>query len=331
MSDFIRTCEKTIAEVRGLLELNEEWIERYAKYAPAILKNRDMMRSHKTMFHEWAPLHLYMTVGSAKDQMEYSLRYRGQDVAKLNVKKENITITTTKYTNTNIRDFECDIELHKCGWRSEPAKLFRQHFSRTGKRTTISQKGNEEHRFESLLLTEFSKRKSADKLLLNIQPVKLAGIARFQMLTPLKASKLMNLEYSGASGGGIDIISRIGKSAKLCIMEVKDENTSSEPPAKVIQQGLAYATFVRELLRSKGGNDWWNIFGFKGIPPTSLDIYTTCVMPSSRYDDTSFAGIKLKIGCDSIHLHHLYFKEADHKLTGMETSLPQCQVNPIFS
>jgi len=329
MTNFKQDCDNTIAQVQKILGLNVEWVDRYAKYAPVILRNSELMCSHKTRFHEWSPLHLHMTVGSAKRHMEYSLRYRGQDVATLNVGRENITMSTTRFASTNMRDFECDIALYKCEWRSEAAKLFRNHFKKVGRRTNVSQKGNEEHRCESLLLSEFSKKKSTEKLILNIQPVKLAGIARFQMPTPLKASDMRNLEYSGPNGGGIDIISRIGKSTKLCIMEVKDEHIPSEPPAKVIQQGLAYATFIRELLRSKSGEGWWNIFGFKGAPPASLDIYTACVMPSSPCNDTSFAGTKLKIGCDSIHLHHLYFNEADHKLNKIETSLPQCQVNPL--
>jgi len=99
-----------------------------------------------------------------------------------------------------------------------------------------------------MLLTEFSKKSGKDKVLCNIQPVKIAGIARFQMPTPLYASDIKNVEFAKWEGGGIDILSRIGtgNATKLCIMELKDENAPKEPPTKAIFQGLAYATFIRE-------------------------------------------------------------------------------------
>ena len=130
----------------------------------------------------------------------------------------------------------------------------------------------------------FSKKRGIDKILCNIQPVKLAGIARFQMPTPLSAAKIKEVKFIGPAGGGIDIISRIGagSATKLCIMELKDENKPDEPPAKVILQGLAYAVFIKELLRSESGAEWWKIFGFSGKLPEQLELYVICVMPSKK-------------------------------------------------
>ena len=179
-----------------------------------------------------------------------------------------------------------------------------------------------------MLLTEFSKKSGKDKVLCNIQPVKIAGIARFQMPTPISAAKIKKVEFAGAGGGGIDIISRIGtvKATKLCIMELKDENAPKEPPAKAILQGLAYATFIRELLRSKGGQDWWKIFGFSSKLPEQLELYVVCVMPSISNNDTSFANKIIKTAKDSFHLHYIYFQEKDNKVVDIMTSLKQCNV-----
>ena len=142
-----------------------------------------------------------------------------------------------------------------------------------------------------MLLTEFSKKSGKDKVLCNIQLVKIAGIARFQMPTPLYASDINNVKYAGPRGGGIDILSRVGtgSATKLCIMELKDENAPKEPPAKAIQQGLAYATFIRELLRSGCGQEWWKIFGFSSKLPGQLELYVACVMPFINNYNTSFA------------------------------------------
>lgn len=324
MKDFFDECKNTISQVQELLKQNTEWISRYAEYAEKINANIDKIKNlKKKRFHEWAPLYLYMNVTQAKSQMEFSLRYLGQDVAKLKVTADKIIISTKGFVEKNKRDFDCDIKLEDSEWKSVAAASFRHHFSIYSKRTRNSGKENEEHRIESLLLTGFSKKSSIDKILCNIQPVKLAGIARFQMPTPLGASDIKKLKYSGSGGGGIDIICRFGKAntTKLCIMELKDENSANEPPCKVIRQGLAYATFIRELLSSKSGHEWWRIFGFGGKLPEQLELYVACVMPSIDKNDTSFANKTINITKDSFHLHYIYFHEEDNKVVDIETSL----------
>ena len=326
MSDFIKECENTISNVQGLLKKNPEWVSRYAEYARKINAKSKDIKENKQKFHEWPPLYLYMNVSAAKSHITFSLRYRGQDVAKLKVGKGKITISTEGFDIKNERDFEYAIKLKDCDWRSPEAVIFRRHFSGNNQRTKNSPMQNEEHRLESLLLTEFSKRSSKNKLLCNIQPIKLANIARFQMPTPLSGSNIKKMKYSGPSGGGIDIISRIvtGRATKLCIMEVKDENVSKEPPAKAIQQGLAYAAFIIELLRSNSGEEWWKIFGFKGKPSKRIELYVVCVMPSTNNNDISFTGNIIKNNQDRFYLHYIYFKEEDNKILDIETSLEKC-------
>lgn len=328
MNNFILECNNTILEVKRLLKENPEWISRYEKYAEKIDKNLDRIRTDKMLFREWAPLYLYMNINEAKGSLIFSLRYLGQDVANLKIRKDKILLSTTKFDTKNQRDFGCIIEVHDCEWRSKEAKNFRNHFSIYCKRTKKSGKGNEEHRIENLLITEFSKKKSIDKILWNIQPVKLAGISRFQMPTPLGASSIKNLKYCGPSGGGIDILTRIGtgKGVKLCVMEVKDENVIKEPPEKAILQGLAYATFIRELLRSEGGEAWWKLFGFKGDLQKRLDLFVTCVMPDTSCNDTTFANQIYEIETDRFHLNYIYFQEKDNRATDIVTSLKQCRL-----
>lgn len=320
MKDFIE-------QVKELLQ-NSEWIKRFDNYADAILDNLSVIEKHKKLFHEWAPLHLYMNITEAKSNMLFSLRYLGQDVAKIKVKNEKVTISTKKFERNNERDFGCSIILDDVEWKSVDASNFRKYFVKNLGRTGNSGKGNEEHRIESLLLTEFSKKIGSNKLIRNIQPVKLGGIARFQMSTPLGASNIKKLKYSNSHGGGIDILSRIGvgKATKLCIMEVKDENNTKETPTKAIQQGLAYAVFIRELLRSESGDKWWQLFGFSGQLPTKLDLYVTCVMPYVENVNNSFANkvLSTKNG-DNFHLHYLYFKENNNALENIVTSLKQCK------
>ena len=323
MKTFQHECLQLVSDVQQLLSGNSEWIKRYADYAKAIDVNLEKIKSMKKSFNEWSPLYLYMNLSKAMGNMSFGLRYQGQEVAALKAGSNSINISTKDYHENNRRDFRCESQLDDTDWRSAVATEFRRHFATSPVRTTRSGKRNDEHRIESTLLTEFSKRRGEDKILTNIQPVKIAGIARFQMPTPISGSHIRQLKYSGASGGGIDILSRIGagNATKLCIMEVKDENVTKEPPIKAIKQALAYATFIRELLKSKSGEQWWKLFGFNRKRPDSLDLAVACVMPSNQNDDTSFGGMIIDAGKDIFSLHYLYFKEREGRIEDIKSSL----------
>jgi hypothetical protein len=121
----------------------------------------------------------------------------------------------------------------------------------------------------------------------------------------------------------------ISRTEKAVSFQLKDENKTQEPPAKVILQGLAYATFIRELIKSDSGQQWWRIFGFGGKLPRQLELYVVSVMPSRKNkdeNDRSFADAIIKTGEDSFHLDYLYFHELDNNLVDIETSLKQCVV-----
>jgi len=328
MNDFNDECKTIVSEVQQLLEQSKEWKQRYANYAQTIMSKYEKVKSKKQKVREWAPLFLYTNLSETMKGMKFSLRYLGQDVAKLKFGREEITVSTKGFDENNASDFDCSFRLDGNKWTSAEASKFRRHFSGFPERTVNSNKGNEEHRIESLLLTEFSKGSRKDKIINNIQPVKLAGIARFQMKTALTASDIRKVAYSGRNGGGIDILSRIGtgSTTRLCIMEVKDENVPKEPPAKAILQGLAYATFIRELLRSESGKQWWKIFGFNRKLPEHIQLYVVCIMPSTQNNDTSFSDSVIKMDKDSFHLNYLYFKERNNSIVDVVSSLKQCNL-----
>jgi len=316
-SDFI----DIIQETRLLLKDNSEWQERYSDYAKIIRSNIDFIKSVRSSFHEWSPLKVYLNITSAKTakrSVSFELRYLGQTVAKLTGKKNKLhkLSTNKKYEKTNLDYFGCDIPLSSADWRDEDAAKFRSYFkNRKGTHNTGDHKKNDEHRLESLLLTEFSRIKN--KVIRHIKPVTIGNV-RFPMPTPISASNHKALRYSGIKGGGIDILTRTGtggKATRLCIMELKDENKKSEPPKDAMKQAVAYATFIRELLRSYAGENWWKLFGFGGKIPEPLELYAACVMPSNRYNDYTFGNMELNIERDTIKLHYLYFNEKNNRIT----------------
>ena len=168
-------------------------------------------------------------------------------------------------------------------------------------------------------MSEFSEKSGDKKALKYIQPVTIGGF-RFPMPTPIAASG-EELMYSQSSGGNIDIFARfgIGIHATLCVIELKKDH--KKQASDVLKQAIKYAVFIRELLRSKAGAKWWELFGFGGEIPKKLVIHTVCAMPYIENADTSFGGHKLSISGDVIQLQYIYFREANNEIESIETSL----------
>ena len=319
--------EKVVKDVQSLLKKNTEWKKRYSDYAKSIEANIPIIKEQRKKFYQFTPLRVYITTSNLKNKKaDFSVRYLGQEVAKLSVKGENIILSTKGKEGNNTKHFGCNISVNNENWTGKCASDFRKYFLNQYKnniKRNDEGKQNEEHRIESLLLEEFSKRRTKSKSLTGIQPVKFVN-ACFPMPTPIKASKHNEIKYSADKGGGIDILARVNP-RKLCVIEVKDETVSTEPPIKAVEQAVAYATFIRELLRYD--STWYKLFGFSGKLPKSLTILASCAMPYNEdLYDTSFDGQIIDIDGDKIELHYIYFEENNNIITKIDSSINKnCQ------
>ena len=331
MSEYSKKAKDTL----DLLRANPEWIGRYKKYADEISCNIAMLKERKTSFHRWNPLYVYLTTSEMQSggSISFSLRYKGQIVGNLTVKDE--IICCPAYEN-NKKNFGYTPSFQgKFPWNSENAREFRKFFSENRPTRINCGKKNDEHRYESMLLTYFEDRCKEIEAFKHIRPVGVISGVRFPMPTPIAASKKDDLKYSG-KGGGIDIFTRTGhgKATYLNIMELKDENHRGEEPSVVIKQAIAYATFVLRLLRSESGAEWYKLFGFSSTLPDSIKVYATCLMPKGYCEDKSFANQQIFVhktedkvsdtfadNSDIIELHYMYFDENEDVISNVETSL----------
>ncbi len=315
---------ETINHTRDLLAQNDEWHERYKKYAKKITDNLSFIKSIRSSFYQRGPLAVYLTTTPAiatSGKMDFSLRYHGIPVATISG-SENDThkVSTIKKKPKRLKEIGCEIDFKNADWLSKEATEFRNFFLDHNLSTAHeSRKRSREIHLESIWLSEL--QKESEKILPNAKAITIEN-TRFPMPTPIKASKPKNIKYSGSKGGGIDIFARVGRGPNtyLCVFELKDENVKKEPPRQVIKQALAYTTFIRELLRSDSGDLWWKLFGFNGKMPKPLTLFTACLMPSSEYNDYSFKDMELPIGDDIIKLHYVYFTEENNKITSVDAS-----------
>ena len=195
-----------------------------------------------------------------------------------------------------------------------------------------------EHPVETKLLDILNKHGWSDKLNL----CKLCE-QYYQLLTPIKASRISEniLKYSGAKGGGIDILANIN-GERLCVIELKDSYKEEESPKKAIKQAIAYATFIIKLLRSENarGAEWYKYFLGETAELTDDPITVNAViaMPYKNGcdelngEDKAFEGVELKVWRgntaevppDIIKLHYMYFEKDEQNephLKEFKTSL----------
>jgi len=300
----------TINTVNRLLTDEKEWVSRYRGYSEKIIGNQQKYEEGKKKFRVNPPLYLYTCIGNLikNSSLQYDLRFLGQSIATIKVKNNTVYITAgKKKTAGNIKYFDINIPLREEYWNSYNANKFRKAFKKCKDKRSHS----DEHRIESSLLSEFKKNSRDEKVLCNIQPVLLANTF-FQMATPIKASKTDSISYSKQFGGGIDILSRVkhkDNSVRPCVMELKDEYSTSEPPEKVMKQAVAYGTFIARLLRSESGNSWYKLFGFSRAVPNELIVDVAIVMPlPTNKELADFNMEKLKV-CENtyLELYTLYF------------------------
>lgn len=256
------------------------------------------------------------------------LRYHGVYVANADWESDKpIEIFPVKLQNTP------DWDKMKFNWNSAVGTSFRA-FVKDHTHDYFIDPNNKKNRlcesyYESQIIDHLTSSISR-KQPKGIRAIDLGG-CRFQMPTVICASDLWHggldsLAYrdTGKRGGGIDILCR-SKSGPfgntLTVIEVKDraKPNNRETFDKVMGQAVAYAAFMRELLRSPGANAdlWWKIFGFNnkcGIPQ-KLIIKAVVAMPAQDVSDNdkanAFVTRKIKINIDGhfdeIHLHHLLY------------------------
>ena len=142
------------------------------------------------------------------------------------------------------------------------------------------------------------------------------------MTTALKASDKEIRMATNARAGGIDILSRVkhGVETNLCVIELKKDVLKDDKHADIVRaQGLAYAVFLRELLRSSCGEEWYKIFGYSGKIPEKLIINVCIAMPEGEYKP-KVEPKDIKIGNDILSFKSLFF-ETKETITAIKTNL----------
>lgn len=320
MNELLSGYKLWAEKVQEELRRDTSWISQYKDYALSMLdeENKDIYTKASGRFRRIRPLYVYLTIGEVYKRNRtpfFDLRYLGQSVGSIKVKKDAVTLSVSKDQAANSKKFfgYSDGPFEDKSWSgSTEAKRFRAYFKGDKDLAGTAKSGrphSDEHMVESVLYSELEKTSSVNKTLLNIQPVKYAG-TRIHMKTALAASKAGKNEsvFSSRTGGEIDCLCRRNVKpgeSRLAAIEIKDENKESESFDIAMKQAVSYAVFLRELIHSEAGEGWKAIWGMGNQYKTTVAIDAVVAMPEGK-TKPGYSGERIEFeNGDFIELHYI--------------------------
>ncbi len=167
---------------------------------------------------------------------------------------------------------------------------------------------DEQAHIESMLLSEFSKTSSYDKLLTGIQPIKYSNL---YYPIPINLNPKEDTGY-------INILTRT-KIRKLTIIE---PITETQAPETVLANATSKAIFLLNLLHTNQGQEWYKILGFHGRVTPHLTIKVCIAVPKNLATKIKeFEPYELKAETDSIEYHYMTYDTDQIKITSIKTTL----------
>lgn len=159
---------------------------------------------------------------------------------------------------------------------------------------------------ESMLLAEFSKRQSYDKLLTGIQPIKYEDTLYFKIPITINPKQM---EY-------INILART-KVRKITLIEVLEDGQDLDT---ILAEATTKAVFLTNLLHTEQGEKWYKLFGFHGRLPTTLTI-KVCIAVSKSSKIKEFQSFQVKSGIDTLDYRYLQYENDQEQITSIKTNV----------
>lgn len=300
---------KQIEQTQKIIEQNKAQLSTYDNQANVLLDKRSQVEQFFKSCKEYDHLQFYIADGisTPEESLKIQIRFSGQPIASVKVTKDNESyITTEEYNESNKKNLECKIQLKDEDWNSEKTKEFMEYFRGD---ISIKNKGNERAVIESMLLTEFSKTTSYDKLLTGIQPIKYSNALYFPI--PIITSNKNEVQY-------INILART-KVRRITVFELMDDSQDQET---VLVKATAKAVFLTNLLHSESGDKWHKLFGFHSKIPSQLTI-KVCIATNKKLSAKckEFAPFELTNGVDTLDYRYLYYENDESKITNIITNV----------
>lgn len=303
-----KLLEQTIDQAQKMLEQSKDLQQTYEEISKMLTENKTPLDQFYKQIKRYEAIQFYLAdvPSTLADTILIQARYQGQPIADISISKEETTISTKQYNENNKKIYGCDIQLEGEELNTKDTYKFLEFFNKE-----ISPKGkiDEQAHINSMLLQEFAKTSSYDKLLTGIQPIKYSNL--FYPIPIILNSKEEEHGY-------IDILTRT-KVRKLTIIETLTEKAT---PEMILTNATSKAIFLLNLLHTEQGQQWYKIMGFHGRVTPHLTIKVCIAVPKQLANKCKkFEPFELRAGADSIEYHYMSYDTDGAQITKIDTTL----------
>ena len=296
LNSVIEKSQKTI-------EQSKDWHVKYDTQVNAMLDNRTLLDQFKIKrLTKDSALQFYLNEITQPDLITITAKYKGNGIATITITKDTAQISTETFDKTNKELFNIDTKLKNEDLNNIQVHKFLEYFNQDIKLKT---KPNKETQ-ESMLLAEFSKTSSYDKLLTGIQPIKHADTLYYNIPITIGANPP---EY-------INILART-KVRKITIIEVLQDGQDLDT---ILAQATAKAVFLTNLLHTEQGDKWYKLMGFHGRLPTTLTI-KICIAVPKNSKIKEFEPFTIQNGIDTLDYRYLQYDYDTEQITSIKTNV----------
>ena len=302
-----KLLEQTIDQAQKMLEQSKDWQQTYEEISKTLTENKPQLDQFYKQVKNYEVIQFYLSdvPSTPSDTILIQARYQGQPIADISISKEETTISTKQPNENNKKTYNCDIQLEGEELNTKDTYKFLEFFN---KEIKPKDKIDEQAHLNSMLLQEFAKTSSYDKLLTGIQPIKYSNL-----FYPIPI--ILNTEEEH---GYIDILTRT-KVRKLTIIEILTEKAT---PEMILANATSKAIFLLNLLHTEQGQIWYKILGFHGRVTPHLTIKVCIAVPKQlKAKCKEFEPYELRANTDSIEYHYMTYDTDGDKITKIDTTL----------
>ena len=303
-----KSLETTIEQAQKTIEQSKDWNKTYDEQLKILTEKKELLDKFHKDIKEFEGIQFYLVGAGATQDNIFTIQARkdGQPIATIKIAENKTTATTTTYDESNKKNYNCDIQLKDNDLRTNETMQFLTFFNKEMK---PKGKINEQSHTQAMLLSEFAKTSSYDKLLTGIQPIRYSNL-----FYPIP----IILDPKEEEHGYIDILTRT-KIRKLTIIEPLRED---QTPESVLANATSKAIFLLNLLHTEQGQQWYKIMGFHGRVTPHLTIKVCIAVPKQlKSKCKEFEPYELRANTDSIEYHYMTYDTDGEKITSINTTL----------
>ncbi len=160
-----KVLEKNIEQSLKVMEQSKDWNKTYDEQLKILTEKKELLDKFHKDIKEFEGIQFYLVGAGATQDNIFTIQARkdGQPIATIKIAEDKTTVTTTTYDESNKKNYSCEFQLKDQELRTKETMQFLTYFNKEMK---PKGKINEQTHTQAMLLSEFAKTSSYDKLLI---------------------------------------------------------------------------------------------------------------------------------------------------------------------